>query len=135
MSDHDTAATVEDGSFESHQSGANLKHLSKNLRAEIQRRALQSGPEKKQDDIWAFWERVQNMGYKTLQEPFVSLQLDDLRKRDVGECGIFSTLVYSTFFAMAETISWRKWRDVVYTGFSPNLNSDNDSGEPGLAAA
>jgi len=48
------------------------------------------------------------MSAPKIELPYVRLQRDDLRDRDVGECGKYSMLVYSTFFAAAENMYAKK---------------------------
>lgn len=83
---------------------------------------------------------VQGMGNETLTYPFMKLQIQDhqLGNRTeeihptLGKIAI-STLVSSAFYAMAETIHWRKYPDVVHN--SSDITADNEDRAPILAAA
>ncbi len=58
-------------------------------------------------DDASFLALVAGMGYKTLERPFMQVQITDLRNRDVDKRGI-SAVVVNTFFDMAATLFARK---------------------------
>lgn len=112
---------------------ANIKGPAHFVQA-LKRQGYLDGKKNYYDSV-SFMALVQGMGSAKLEIPYMKLQIEDLRNNERGECGVYSTLVYSTFFAMAESIHWRKFPDVKYSAPDGSANEDYEPATPMLRAA